>query len=67
MRSNVIEVVNTLPYRVGDSVQAKGGSLTATIQSIQDQAYLFLSSELEANTAFGQPIYIVNNEADTES
>jgi len=67
VRSNVIEVVNTLPYRVGDTVQAKGGSLTATIQSIQDQAYLFLSDELEANTAFGQPIYIVNNEADTES
>ena len=67
VRSNVIEVYNALPYRVGDNVRAKIGTIEATIQSIEENSFLFLSNELDSNVAIGDPIYIVNSEADSES
>ena len=65
--SNVIEVYNTLPYRVGDNVRAASGTIEGTIQSIERNSFLFLSNDLEADVARFDPIYIVNPLADSES
>jgi len=67
IRSNVVEVFNALPYRVGDNVRAKIGTTEATIQAIEENSFIFLSNELDANVAVGDPLYIVNSEADSES
>jgi phage-related protein len=67
VRSNVVEVHNSLPYRVGDTVRAKNSATTATIQAIEEESFLFLSNELDAGTSFNEPIYIVNADSDTES
>lgn len=65
--SNVVEVYNAMPYRVGDNVRASGGSTQGTIQSIEENRFLFLSNPLDANTAVGDPIFVVNQDADPES
>src|SRR6056300_923722 len=67
INANVLEVYNSMPYRVGDNVVAKGGQTEATIQSIEENRFLFLSNELDANVTIDTPIYIVNAQADTES
>lgn len=67
VRSNVVEVYNALPYRVGDNVRAKIGTTEATIQSIEENSFIFLSNELDSNVAVGDPLYIVNSDADSES
>ena len=65
--SNVIEVYNAMPYRVGDVVRSSKGSTSGTIQSIQENRFLFLNNPLEANTVVGDQIFIINAEADSES
>ena len=65
--ANVVEVYSTLPYRVGDNVRAKSGSVEGTIQAIERNTFLYLSNALEANVAIGEPLYIVNSLADSES
>ena len=65
--SNVIEVYNTLPYRVGDNVRARSGTIEGTIQSIKRNSFLFLSNDLEADIPIGEALYIVNPLADSES
>ena len=65
--SNIVEVYNAMPYRVGDTVKSSKGSITATIQTIEENRFLFLSNELEANTNIGDEIFIVNADVDTES
>ena len=65
--SNVVEVYNAMPYRVGDTIKSSKGSSSATIQSIQENRFLFLSDVLEANTSIGDDIFIVNADVDTES
>jgi len=65
--SNVIEVYNTLPYRVGDNVRARSGTIEGTIQSIERNSFLFLSNDLEADLPIGEALYIVNPLADSES
>ena len=67
VRSNVVEVYNAMPYRVGDNVKRQGGTIEGTIQSIEENRFLFLSNSLEANTSVGDPIFIVNSQADPES
>jgi len=67
VNSNVIEIYNALPYRVGDNVKSSTGDTEATIQAIERNSFLFLSNELDANTSFGSAIYIINDEADSES
>ena len=64
---NVIEVYNAMPYRVGDSVKSIKGSTSGTIETIEENRFLFLSNSLEANTAVGDPIYVINSDVDTES
>jgi phage-related protein len=65
--SNVVEVFNAVPYRVGDNVVASGNTTQATIQSIEENRLLFLSNPLGVDTTVGSPVYIVNTRADTES
>ena len=65
--SNVVEVYNAVPYRVGDNVITSGNTIQATIQSIEENRLLFLSNPLGDATTAGSPIYIVNKKADTES
>ena len=65
--SNVVEVYNALPYRVGDNVRAENGTTEVTIQSIQENRFLYLSNALDANTALGDAVFIVNPQADPES
>ena len=65
--SNVVEVYNALPYRVGDNVRSEIGSTEATIQSIEENRFLYLSNPLDANLSVGEAVFIVNKEADHES
>jgi len=65
--SNIIEVYNAMPYRVGDTVKSSKGSTTATIQTIEENRFLFLSNPLESNTNIDDEIFIVNADVDTES
>jgi len=67
INANVLEVYNSMPYRVGDNVVAKGTSTEATIQSIEENRFLFLSNALDPSVTIDTPIYIVNAQADTES
>jgi len=64
---NVLEVYNSMPYRVGDNVRSSKGSTSATIESIEENRFLFLSGDLEANTSIGDSIFIINDDVDTES
>jgi len=64
---NVLEVYNSMPYRVGDNVRSSKGSTSATIESIEENRFLFLSGDLEANTNIGDSIFIINDDVDTES
>ena len=65
--ANVIEVTNTLPYRVGDTVKSETGSTTGTILNIEDGRFLVLDNALDGGTATGNAIFIVNSDADPES
>ena len=64
---NVLEVYNSMPYRVGDKVRSSKGSTFATIESIEENRFLFLSGDLESNTSIGDSIFIINDDVDTES
>ena len=65
--SNVVEVLSALPYRVNDNVKAQFGTTEATITRIEENRFLFLNQSLDANTAVGDNIYIVNPDADSEA
>lgn len=67
LTSNVVEVYNAMPYRVGDNVRAENGTTEATIQTIEENRFLFLSNQLDTNTAVGDAVFIVNDQADPES
>ena len=64
---NAYELVNTMPYRVGDSVKSNKGSTEATIQGIEENRFIFLSNPVHTDTAIGDPLYIINSDADPES
>ena len=65
--ANVIQVLNSLPYRVGDNVRSSSGTREATIEKIVAPDYLFLNRTVDAATAIGDPIYIINQDADESS
>lgn len=67
VNANVITVRNSTPYRLGDNVASSKGTREATIQLIDLDHNIYLSNELNIATAPGDPLYIVNAEADTES
>ena len=64
---NAYEMTSTMPYRVGDSVKSSKGDTQATIQSIEENRFLFLSNDLAAGTTTDDPLYIINVDADPES
>jgi len=43
------------------------GTTEGTIESIEENRFLFLSNSLDANTAVGDAIFIINQQADPES
>ena len=64
---NTYEMVSTMPYRVGDNVKSSKGTTEATIESIEENQFLFLSNPLDTTTAITDPIYIINVDADPDS
>ena len=64
---NAYEMITTMPYRVGDNVKSNRGSTEATIEGIEENRFLFLSNDLYTGTATGDPVYIVNVDADPEA
>ena len=65
--SNVVEVYNALPYRVGDNVRSENGTTEGTIQSIEENRFLYLTNPLDTDLAVGDAVFIVNTQADSES
>ena len=67
VNSNVVNVKNSAPYRVGDTVISSASNVTATIQQIDLNHDIYLSNPLSFSTLAGDPLYIVNDDSDTES
>jgi len=65
--STTVSVNNALPYRPGDNVRSSKGEIEATIISIENNQDLYLSNMLNIGTSAGDPLYIVNLEADADS
>ena len=65
--NNAYEMISTMPYRVGDNVKSNKGATEATIQGIEENRFLFLSNDLSVGTSAGDPLYIINVDADPES
>jgi hypothetical protein len=63
--SNVIQVKNTAPYRVGDTIKTPTSS-SVTISSMLEDDYIQLSSAFIGASA-DQPVYIVNPEYDPDA
>ena len=64
---DVIEVQNSMPYRVGDTIKSASSTNTATINTIEENRFLFISNALDPSPNVGENIFIVNADADTES
>ena len=64
--ANVVQVLNSAPYRVGDTVTTPTSSATPTIVSVLDENFLLLSASFTgaSNT---QPLYIKNPEYDPDA
>ena len=63
--ANVVQVTNTGPYRVGDTIKTPTSSST-TIQSMLEGNYMLLSGRLNSAST-GQPLYIVNQDYDPDA
>ena len=64
---NAYEMTTTMPYRVGDNIRSSRGTTEATIQGIEENRFLFLSNSVESTTIPGDPLYIINTDADPEA
>ena len=64
---NAYEMTTTMPYRVGDNIRSSRGTTEATIQGIEENSFLFLSNSVESTTIPGDPLYIINTDADPEA
>ena len=64
---NAYEMTTTMPYRIGDNVKSTRGDTEATIQGIEENRFLFLSNDLSDGTTVGDPLYIINVDADPEA
>ena len=62
-----VEVLNALPYRIGDNVKTEGTTVEATIQKIEENKFLFLSNALDSSTSSDNKLFVVNANPDTES
>lgn len=63
--ANVVQVLNTGPYRVGDTVKTPTSTST-TIKSMLENNYMLLSGRLDVASK-NQPLYIVNQEYDPDA
>lgn len=63
---NVITVRNSTPYRIGDVVRSSRNTSSAVITDIDLYNNITLSSSISSMVA-GDPLYIVNSDADSES
>ncbi len=64
---NAYEMTTTMPYRIGDNVKSTRGDTEATIQGIEENRFIFLSNDLSEGTTVGDPLYIINVDADPEA
>jgi len=64
--SNLIQVYNSAPYRLGDIVATTTSNSQVSIVSILDDNYLILSNSI-SNAANEQNLFIVNPEYDPEA
>ena len=64
--SNLIQVVNSAPYRVGDNVETNTSNTNVYVVSLLDDDYLLLNAPL-SNVSIEQPLYIKNTEYDPEA
>jgi phage-related protein len=64
--SNLIQVYNSAPYRVGDNVQTNTSNTNVYVVSLLDDDYLLLNAPL-SNVATEQPLYIINSDYDPEA
>jgi phage-related protein len=66
--SNALEVYSTLPYRVGDTIRSNvSAAATTEILRIDGPLLITSNSTFNTNTVRGEKIYIVNEDADSES
>jgi len=64
--SNLIQVYNSAPYRLGDNVTTTSSTGNSIVLSILDENYLLLNNAL-SNSSTGQSLFIVNPEHDPEA
>ena len=64
--SNLIQVYNSAPYRVGDNVKTNTSNTDIYVVSLLDDNYILLNAPL-SNAATEQPLYIINSEHDPEA
>ena len=64
---NYVEVLNALPYRIGDNVKVEGTTTEATITKIEENRFIFLSNALDSSASTDDKLFVVNSLADTES
>lgn len=65
-RSNLIQVYNSAPYRVGDVVTTTTSNTTVSVVSILDEEFLLLNNPL-SNAVVDQNLFVVNQEHDPEA
>lgn len=63
--SNTVEVYSSLPYRVGDNVRPNSTSVESTIVNMAGN--FITLNELQDDVIIGEPLYIVNDEADSDN
>jgi phage-related protein len=65
-RSNLVQVYNSAPYRIGDRVTTPTSNTTVTVVSILDEEFLLLDNPL-SNASTDQSLFVVNQEYDPEA
>jgi len=64
--SNVIQVINSAPYRVGDVIKTPTSTSTPIISAVLDDNYIILASTL-TGASDNEALYIVNPEYDPDA
>jgi len=66
LNGNVVQVLNSAPYRVGDTITTPTSTSTPTISAILDENYILLATAL-TGASTQQPLYIKNIEYDPDA
>jgi phage-related protein len=64
--SNLVQVYNSAPYRVGDNVRTTTSNTDVYVVSLFDDNNLLLNAPL-SNASTEQPLYIINSDHDPEA